>query len=155
MPPFSVVPSLDSRRSLSFRWGCLPGCHLYGGLVAVTGNLLTVGLAAVFGQRLRIRWTARRRARGETAAESENPAKLERRNRRQARFDRVMDRWGMLGLALLGPIGLGTQLSALAAVARGVPAREAIARVGTGTLAWSVVAAVLTVSGVSTSGIGT
>lgn len=123
-------------------------------LVAVTGNLLTVGLAAVFGQRLRIWWTARRHARSETAAPSEDPAKLERRNQRRVRIDRVMDRWGMLGLAVLGPIGLGTQLSALAAVALGVSAREAIVWVGAGTVAWSVVAAVLTVTGVSIAGIG-
>ncbi len=123
-------------------------------LSAVTGNLLTVALAAVFGQRLRNWWTARRRARLGAATKKQDPAKLERRNRRQARINRVMDRWGMLGLAVLGPIGLGTQFSAVAAVALGVSARQAIVWVGAGTVAWSVLAAVLTVSGVSIAGIG-
>lgn len=65
-----------------------------------------------------------------------------------------MTRWGMPGLAILGPLGLGTQLSALAAVAAGVSARVAFAWVGAGTVAWSVVAAVLTTAGASFFGIG-
>ncbi len=123
-------------------------------LVAVIGNLLTVWLAAVFGQRVRLWWAARRRARAETDTKSHSPAKLERHNRRRARIDRVMERWGMLGLAVLGPIGLGTQFSALAAVALGVSARHATIWVGAGTVAWSVVAAVLTVAGVTIAGLG-
>lgn len=122
-------------------------------LFAVTGNLLTVGLAAVFGERLRKWWTARRRTRGKNPAMKQDPAKLERRNRRRARIKRAVDRWGMLGLAVLGPIGLGTQFSALAAVTLGVSARQAIVWVGAGTVAWSVAAAILTVSGVSIAGI--
>lgn len=123
-------------------------------LVAVTGNLLTVWLAAVFGESLRIRWAARRHARREASATSEDPSKLDRRNRRRARIDRIMDRWGMLGLAVLGPIGLGTQFSALAAVALGVSARETVVWVGAGTVAWSMVAALVTISGVSIAGVG-
>lgn len=65
-----------------------------------------------------------------------------------------MARCGMPGLAVLGPLGLGTQVSALAAVAVGVSARMAFIWVGAGTVAWSVLAAVLTVAGVSVAGIG-
>ena len=120
-------------------------------LVAVSGNLLTVWLTAVYGQRIRHWWTKRKRARLEAAGESEDP---QRRQRRQERIDRIMARWGMPGLAALGPLGLGTQLSALAAVATGVSARRAFLWVGAGTITWSVVAAVLTVAGVSFAGIG-
>lgn len=118
---------------------------------AVTGNLLTVALAAVYGQRARhwwIEWRRRRRPDGD------HPATAERRNRRQQRIDRVMTRWGMPGLAILGPLGLGTQISALAAVAVGVHARRAFVWVGAGTLGWSAVAAGLTLTGVSFAGIG-
>ena len=65
-----------------------------------------------------------------------------------------MSRWGMPGLALLGPIGLGTQFSAIAAVALGVTARSAFLWVGAGTVAWSIAAAGLTLGGVSVAGIG-
>lgn len=123
-------------------------------LFAVTGNLLTVGLAAVFGESLRSWWTTRRRTRDKNLAMKQDPVKLERRRRRRARIKKVMDRWGLLGLAVLGPVGLGTQFSALAAVALGVSARQAIIWVGAGTVAWSVLAALLTVSGISIAGIG-
>ncbi len=119
-------------------------------LVAVAGNLLTVWLSAVFGQRMRDWWVARRQAR----PDAEEPDVTGRRERRQARIRRVMSRWGMAGLATLGPVGLGTQFSALAAVATGVRARVAFAWVGAGTVAWSVLAALLTSAGVSVAGIG-
>lgn len=120
-------------------------------LVAVTGNLLTVWLTAFYGQRIRDWWIQRRRARVEEIDEPEDP---QRRHRRQERINRIMVRWGMPGLAVLGPLGLGTQLSALAAVAAGVGARSAFLWVGAGTIAWSVVAAALTMTGASFMGIG-
>ncbi len=122
-------------------------------LAAMTGNLLTVWLAAVFGARVRTWWSARRAARRE-ADGGEHPEVAERRHRRAVRVERVMNRWGMPGLALLGPLGLGTQLSALAAVAVGVSARVAFIWVGAGTVLWSLVATGLTVAGVSAFGIG-
>lgn len=125
-------------------------------LAAVIGNLFTVALAAVFGERLRDWWVARRRRRrgGEDAEGSEDDASTERRMRRKDRINRVMSRWGMPGLAVLGPIGLGTQFSAIAAVALGVSARSAFLWVGAGTVAWSIAAAALTLAGVSVAGIG-
>lgn len=122
-------------------------------LAAAVGNLLTVGLAAAFGARIRD-WWVRRRQHRTVADGGEDEARAERRQRRQDRISRVMTRWGMPGLAVLGPIGLGTQFSALAAVAVGVSARAAFLWVGAGTVAWSIVAAVLTVTGVSVAGIG-
>lgn len=120
-------------------------------IAAVVGNLLTVALAAIYGERARRWWIERRRRR---RPDGDHPATAQRRNRRQQRIDRVMTRWGMPGLAVLGPIGLGTQLSALAAVAVGVRARQAFLWVGAGTVAWSGVAAALTLTGVSVAGIG-
>lgn len=120
-------------------------------IAAVVGNLLTVALAAIYGERARRWWIERRRRR---RPDGDHPATAQRRNRRQQRIDRVMTRWGMPGLAVLGPIGLGTQLSALAAVYVGVRAPVAFAWVGAGTVAWGVVAAALTVGGVSVLGVG-
>ncbi|MCI2264797.1 small multi-drug export protein [Sediminivirga luteola] len=118
-------------------------------LAGVTGNLLTVGIAAWFGERIRgwwQRWREKRRARSGRAGDPEAEAK---RARRRARIERVMSRWGMPGLAILGPIGLGTQVSAVVAVAAGVSAWTSFLWVGAGTVAWSLVAAVATVAGVS------
>lgn len=121
-------------------------------LVALVGNLLTVWLTAVFGQRLRSWWSARRAAKRERAG-GEHPETQQRRQRRAERIERVMNRWGMPGLALLGPLGLGTHLSAFAAVAVGVSSRAAFGWVAAGTVLWSVIAGVLTGAGVSFAGI--
>lgn len=121
-------------------------------LAGVSGNLLTVALAAFYGQRLRSWWMTRRHADelpdepGADAASEEGPG------RRRAR--RVVQRWGLPGLAVLGPIGLGTQLSALLAVSMGVSARRTLAWIGTATAAWSVVAALLAGAGMSVAGVG-
>lgn len=116
-------------------------------LAGVTGNLLTVALAAWSGEWLRAWWIARRGAHGPRGGG-------ERRSRRRERILGIMHRWGMVGLATLGPIGLGTQLSALAGVATGVRAGRAFAWVGAGTVAWSLIAAAATLGGVSIAGVG-
>ena len=122
-------------------------------LAAVVGNLLTVWLAAVYGQRARHWWLARRRARREASGDNPGPHG-DARGRRGHRVQRVLNRWGMPGLAVLGPLGLGTQLSAVAAVAVGVSARSAFLWVGAGTVGWSVAAAALTVTGATFLGVG-
>ncbi|MFO7960912.1 MAG: hypothetical protein R6U94_08200 [Nitriliruptoraceae bacterium] len=65
-----------------------------------------------------------------------------------------MQRWGLPGLALLGPIGLGTQLSAVLAISMGVSAWRTLAWIAAGTTAWCVVAAVLADAGMSFAGVG-
>lgn len=120
-------------------------------LVAIMGNLLTVWLTAYYGHVIRRWWVKRKQARSQNSEERGSP---QTRTRRQERVDRIMARWGMLGLATLGPLGLGTQLSALAAVATGVSARSAFLWVGAGTIVWSLVAAALTLTGASFMGIG-
>ena len=143
----------------------IPAAILAGGPVvpavalAIVGNLLTVWLTAVFGERVRNWWVRRRRARREKARQEDGgiepgPQSAGRWDRRMERINRVMKRWGMPGLAILGPLGLGTQLSALAAVAVGQSSRAAFVWVGAGTIAWSLVATGLTLAGVSAFGIG-
>lgn len=127
--------------------------------LAILGNLLTVWVAAVFGERVRGWWVRRRQARREKVREENggvepDPQHRERWDRRMERINRVMRRWGMPGLAILGPLGLGTQFSALAAVAVGQSSRAAFIWVGAGTIGWSLASAALTVAGVSVLGIG-
>ncbi|WP_233866180.1 small multi-drug export protein [Streptomyces sp. ST2-7A] len=120
-------------------------------VAGLTGNLLTVALTAWYGERLR-RWWLERRARkvsSAPAAEGE-PAPAPTSDRaaaRRERIRRILNRWGMPGLAVLGPLGIGTQLSAAVAVSMGVTARRATVWVGTATLVWGILAAGLALGG--------
>lgn len=65
-----------------------------------------------------------------------------------------MNRGGLPLLALVGPLGIGTQISAIVAVAAGTRATPAFLWIGAGTLLWCVVAAVATTTGLGFFGIG-
>ncbi|AEF40986.1 Hypothetical membrane protein [Hoyosella subflava DQS3-9A1] len=129
--------------------GILAGLHPATALVAgVTGNLLTVALAAWFGGRIRQWWLARK----ERKAVTDGPTM--HKSRRRGWIEASMKRWGLPALAILGPIGLGTQVSAAVAVGMGTGPRAAFVWVGAGTVGWAIVAAALTLGGVSVAGIG-
>ncbi len=133
--------------------GILAGAPVVPVVVAgVAGNLLTVALSAWFGERLRAWWVARRGRRGAGAATVDRvdvPAPG-----RQSRAARLMARWGLPALAVFGPIGLGTQLSALVAVGAGARAGITFIWIGGGTVVWSVAAAIAALTGMSVAGIG-
>lgn len=112
-------------------------------VAAVIGNLATVWVAVVAGERIQAWWRRRRRR---TRAQ-DPPA-------RSARADRIVRRWGLPGLAVVGPIGLGTQLSAVVAIAVGIDRRTTLCWIGGATVAWSLVATALTLAGVSVAGVG-
>lgn len=130
-------------------------------LAAIIGNLLTVGIAAYFGEAMRS-WFSRRRAsrRRELDVEAEEHRRARtqhrraRTQRRRARIEKVMDRGGLPLLALVGPVGLGTQVSAVVAVALGVRATTSFLWVSAGTVLWCVVAAYATLAGVEILGFG-
>lgn len=130
--------------------GIVAGLPVVPVLVAgITGNLLTVGIAAFAGDWVKERVSRRRRRRA--AAREHDPEVVARRDakrqRRRDRVERIMDRGGLPLLALLGPIGLGTQVSALVAVAAGVAPARSFAWIGGATVAWCLVAAGVTVAG--------
>ncbi|GAB3277034.1 small multi-drug export protein [Parasphingorhabdus pacifica] len=126
--------------------GILAGVHPVPVVAAgVVGNLATVAVAAWFGERLRAWWAARRRTRTEGGGRPDS-------SQRRQRIERVARRWGLPALAVLGPIGLGTQLSALVAGGIGATPRVTFAWIGAGTVVWSIVAAIAAVTGISLTG---
>ena len=64
-----------------------------------------------------------------------------------------MNRGGLPLLALVGPLGLGTQISAVVAVATGVRARSSFIWIGLGTVMWCIVAGAVALTGVEFLGI--
>src|SRR5690625_5862378 len=67
--------------------------------------------------------------------------------KRRSRVERIMNRGGLPLLALVGPLGVGTQLSAIVAVAAGARAWPAFLWIGGATLGWCIVAGVAAVQG--------
>ncbi|WP_017976493.1 small multi-drug export protein [Actinopolyspora halophila] len=127
--------------------GILAGVHPVPVVIAgLAGNLATVAGAAWFGERVRAWWVARRGTRAETGGRPDTGGRWQR-------VERLVRRWGLPALAVLGPIGLGTQLSALVAGGIGITPRAAFVWVGAGTVAWGVVAAIAAVTGVSLTGV--
>lgn len=127
-------------------------------IFALVGNLITVGVAAYFGEKIRGKWRLRRETKHlavhhpdltEAQLREKAHTLLAEKDQQPTRIQRIMRKWGMPGLAILGPVGLGTQLSAVTAVAMGVRARSAFIWVGAGTALWAITAGVLTVYGIS------
>jgi len=122
-------------------------------VAAIVGNLATVALVAFGGERVRTWMLARRRRR--RAIDVEDPEGLEGvEGGRASRAERVMARFGLPGLAILGPLGVGTQLSAAIIVSLGISGRRAFAWVGASTVGWSVVVALLVAWGIDVAGPG-
>ena len=117
-------------------------------VTAIIGNLATVALVAFGGERVRS-LLVRRRRRGVSTEGAEGTE-----GGRASRAERVMARFGLPGLAILGPLGVGTQLSAAIVVSLGVSGRRAFAWVGASTVGWSVVVALLVASGIDAAGFG-
>jgi len=112
-------------------------------VLAVIGNLITVAVAAYFGADIRRRLQIRRQQRGKTTA-----------SKRDGRALTIARRFGLPGLAILGPLGIGTQLAALAAIGLGFSAMRTFIWVGAATVGWSAVITVLTVQGLALTGLG-
>lgn len=108
-------------------------------LIAAAGNIATLVPVVLLGERLRS-WRRRRRARRHGTDEAEEP-------RAATRASRLMERYGVPGLALLGPLLTGAHAAALVATGSGASPRRTLAWMAAGVVAWSVGAAVLTVLG--------
>jgi uncharacterized protein (DUF2062 family) len=105
-------------------------------VAAVVGNAITIFVFAYGGSKIR-NWLLNKK--------SENAAakSTKRFEKAQAAFDK----YGIYGMALLGPILIGTQFAATISVAAGVkPIRTSVIISGA-TLLWAVLIAVLSVWG--------
>lgn len=116
-------------------------------VVAAAGNILTLIPVIVAGDRLRA-WWRRRRRRIAQLPDPDEPATEVGPSLRAGRAQRLFDRYGLPGLALLGPVLTGIHVAAVAAVAAGAQRRPALWWLSGGVVLWALVAALLTVLGI-------
>lgn len=104
-------------------------------IAGALGNASTIFLFACLGSTIRAKVIARRIAKGKSA---ESP-----------KFDRALkayDKYGIYGMAFLGPVMLGTQFAAAASVAAGVKPLRASILITTSMILWATLIAVLMVA---------
>lgn len=104
------------------------------GILAFAGNASTLALAVVAGDEAIGRLRRRPRPEGSVS-------------RRRERIRRIAYRWGLPGVAVLGPVTVGSHAAALAAVALRMPRGRVLAWSVAGVAAWSVVFVILSALG--------
>ncbi len=125
MEAIAVVPS-----------GIVLGLNPYATVIAaVVGNAITIFLFAYAGSSIRAKISQRRIAKGKS---SESP-KFEK-------AVKAFDRYGIYGMAALGPIIIGTQFAAAASVAAGVKPLRVSLLVTASMILWSIAIAVIMVA---------
>lgn len=104
-------------------------------IAASVGNILTIFLFAYSGSQIRS-WTLKRReARGKLGE-----------SKRFARAQEAFNKWGVFGVAFLGPILIGTQFAAAISVAAGVKPLKTSLIISAGMVVWAVFLAAVMVS---------
>lgn len=104
-------------------------------IAAVLGNAITIFVFAYAGSSIRARISRRRLAKGKS---SESP-----------RFEKAVkafDRYGIYGMAALGPVIIGTQFAAAASVAAGVKPLRVSLLVTASMVIWSIVLTIVMVT---------
>ena len=125
MEAIAVVPS-----------GIILGLNPYATVIAaVVGNAITIFLFAYAGSSIRAKISQRRIAKGKS---SESP-KFEK-------AVKAFDRYGIYGMAALGPVIIGTQFAAAASVAAGVKPLRVSFLVTASMILWSIAIAVIMVA---------
>ncbi|MFU8839915.1 MAG: small multi-drug export protein [Nitriliruptoraceae bacterium] len=104
-------------------------------VVALAGNLSTVVLVVLAGDRLAGWWRARR-----------VPSRAERP--RAVRARQLAQRWGVPGLGLLAPMTTGSHVAAVAALATGAGQRRVLVWMTIGLVGWAVAVTVAATLGV-------
>ena len=130
--------------------GVVPGGILVGlnptltVIAAAAGNLITIAVFAYGGAKIRSWVVARREAKGK------HP-KSDRWSKAQMAFEK----YGIYGMAILGPLIIGTQFAAAASVAAGVrPARVTLV-ISIAMVLWAIAFAALTTWAVDVGGFDT
>lgn len=108
-------------------------------IVAAVGNIASLVPLVLAGDRLRGWWRQRR---------GRAPSSEEALSGRGERARRLFSRYGLPGVALLGPLLTGIHVAALVALAAGADRRRALWWSIIGVVAWSVVTGVATVVGI-------
>jgi len=104
-------------------------------IAAILGNAITIFLFAYLGSTIRAKIIARRITKGKSA---ESP-----------KFDKAskaFDKYGIYGMALLGPIIIGTQFAAAASVAAGVKPLKVSFLITASMILWATLIAVVMVA---------
>jgi Ca2+/H+ antiporter, TMEM165/GDT1 family len=112
--------------------------------VAAVGNVATLVPVVVAADRLESWW----RRRSDTAPAADGEGGEDGGVGRQGRARRLLDRYGVPGLAVLGPLLTGAHLAAAVAMAAGADRRRALVWFVSGVVAWALLAGVLTILGV-------
>lgn len=106
-------------------------------VVAAIGNIATLVPVVLGAERLRRWWRARRGRDLDDAGHG-----------RSARAQRLTERYGLPGVALLGPLLTGIHVAALAALAGGAERRATLLWSSAGVVVWSALTAAATVLGI-------
>jgi hypothetical protein len=118
-------------------------------VVAAVGNIATLVPLVLGGERLRAWWRARRRRRAvEAGAPPAGTEQAPAPSARSGRATRLFDRYGLPGLAALGPLVTGIHVAAVVALAAGAERRQTVVWLSAGVIAWSAIAAGATVLGI-------
>ena len=116
-------------------------------VLAALGNLVTVMLVVLAGDRVATLVRRRGRAAGSDGEDGRS------RSGRSARVTRILTRYGVPGLGLVAPLLTGTHLAAAAALALGAPRRAVAVWMAVGVVVWAVLAAVAAVTGLGLLGV--
>ena len=112
----------------------LPG--VWAVVLALAGNVSTIVVFAVGGERILAAMARRREKKGK--ARAEDP--------RMLRAQRIFVRYGDVGMAVVGPLIIGTQFAAAIAVSLGVSVWRASVVQSLGAVVWGVAAAYTTLA---------
>lgn len=102
-------------------------------LLAVIGNLLTVFIVIVFIDKIK-QWRSKRKGEEEEG---------ERSKKRTARAQKIWKKYGLPGMALIGPYLIGSHLAAFLALIFGGTKKSVTVWMTVSVVGWSVVFAVL------------
>lgn len=96
-------------------------------IAASFGNIITIALFAYAGDRIRSWIIARRRKKG-----------IEPKAGRYEKAQNAFDKYGIFGMAALGPILIGTQFAAAASVAAGVKPLKVTLLISIAMVLWAI-----------------
>ena len=103
---------------------------------AVAGNVITIFVFAYAGSKIR-GWLISR--------SSKKPS--EKSSKKWERGQRAFEKYGIFGMAALGPIFIGTQFAAAISVAAGVRPLKTSVLISSATLLWAIAFAILSIWG--------